>query len=329
MKIIIRSKYPTRPINQTKGGEKKMKHFRTILTLGIGAFVLATAAFLTNTWAKENVRMTRHNLSANPNIAASGTTEVCIFCHTPHGGAIDVGGGAAPLWNRNMTTMTPSANFVEYSSPNFDAIGNTPGKPKGVSLACLSCHDGSLAFDQLANFPGSGSVDAITFSAGNNVTAQGMMKNNPDVSPGAAGEFPMLGTNLSNDHPVSMEVPCGASPVDQQFAQICANLAPNGVKVSYITRDAGIFPADTRDRLRTYPTNGAGTYYIECASCHNPHEASRPGADGSTATDTANSRFLRHPSAGGTILPLGVITAAQLDTDRNAGSLLCLSCHQK
>src|SRR3972149_6300104 len=160
MKITIRSKYPTRPINQsanlqTKGGEKGMRHLRTIVSHGIAVFVLATAAFLTNTWAVENVRMTKHNLSANTNIGATGTTEVCIFCHTPHGGDTTVGGGSAPLWNRTVPT---SGSYSQvYTSPNFDAIDSdtaNKGKPKGVSLACLSCHDGTIAFDALANFGG-------------------------------------------------------------------------------------------------------------------------------------------------------------------------------
>jgi len=314
MKIIIRSKYPMRPINQTKGGEKKMRHFRTILTLGGAAFVLATVAFLTNTWATEDVRNSKHNLTTNPSIMAQGTTEVCVFCHTPHGGLTNVAGGAAPIWNRNLSTAT----YILYDSPNFDGKA-TVTQPQGVSVACLSCHDGTVAFDSLLNFGGSGSVNNITgFSP---TSAPKVDTTTRRMINSGTSEYPMLGTDLSNDHPISMEIPCSGTNTDPQFSQICGNIDSARLtagKVSYLSRsgDFTLIP-DGRDRIRAYPTV-AGKAFIECASCHNPHE-------------NTSTRFLRHPSIdGGTTLPLpSGITAAQLDADRNAGSLLCLSCHQK
>jgi len=319
MKITMKSEN----IYKQKGGEKKMKHLRIILAFGVTAFVLSTFAFLPDTWAVENVRMTKHNLSTNPNILAQGTTEVCIFCHTPHGGDTSVGGGAAPLWNRNLSTAT----YVLYDSPNFDGVSK--GQPAGVSKACLSCHDGTVAFDSLINFGGSGSTPNIT--GFNGVLVDPTTKAFSD----AAGPFPNLGSpkvggnpDLSNDHPISMEIPTN----DPQFAEIIANLTagPNATQTStqvkYLFRgNANTLPTDIRDRLRAYPTV-SGRAYIECASCHNPHEASRPGSDGGNATDTNNSRFLRYPSVVNTAEE-AILTANV--GDRNAGSLLCLSCHQK
>ncbi|MGH7274001.1 MAG: hypothetical protein ACREIQ_06085 [Nitrospiria bacterium] len=105
-------------------------------------------------WATEDVASTKHNLAVNQDIQLSSTTgaEICVFCHTPHGANPDAP-GAAPLWNRALPT---GSSFTPYTSPNFDAEGDTPGTPKGVSLACLSCHDGTIAFDALINAPGSG-----------------------------------------------------------------------------------------------------------------------------------------------------------------------------
>jgi len=282
---------------------------KIILALGITSFVVAIVAFLNSTWAAEDVKNSKHNLSTNPNILAQGTTEVCVFCHTPHGGRTDVAGGAAPLWNRNLSTAT----YTMYTSPNFEAQGTT-GKPEGVSVACLSCHDGTVAFDSLINFGGSGSTDNITGFNGPYVDTDGTFKEGtfpPDP-------FPNLGTNLSNDHPISMEIPCG---VDPQFNEICANLDTTRLaagKVAFIHRGpASTLPDDIRDRIRAYPTV-AGKPYIECASCHNPHENS-------------SSRFLRYPSVKGTA-DEALITSSPIDgkpENRNAGSLLCLSCHQK
>ena len=72
---------------------------------GLGLLVLM-AWIASTTWAREDVLHTKHNLSANPNVQATGTTRVCVFCHTPHGGDTTVGEGAAPLWNRSIPTST-------------------------------------------------------------------------------------------------------------------------------------------------------------------------------------------------------------------------------
>ncbi|MFY9268175.1 MAG: hypothetical protein WAO55_00330, partial [Candidatus Manganitrophaceae bacterium] len=170
---------------------RRFVHRYRLLFLGvltgalIGALTEMTLSLL-NVFAFEDVRHTKHNLAVNPDIAAGEGTdfrpgeltslrgarnpevrgiegdirlneEVCIFCHTPHGGQSNVGGvaGIAPLWNRRLSN--PMA-FTPYNSPNYDAqdLLGTPGRPKGVSLACLSCHDGAVAFDALINSSGSG-----------------------------------------------------------------------------------------------------------------------------------------------------------------------------
>lgn len=318
---------------EMKGGEKRMKHLRIFLVFGLAAFVIVTLAFLSNTWATEDVRNSKHNLGAGrtvDNYVQSTTTEVCVFCHTPHGSNTSVAGPAAPIWNRDMSKMTKSADFIAYTSPNFDALGDTPGKPKGVSLACLSCHDGSLAFDALLNFPGSGSVNNIGLTLNTKrVDAAGKMKND------AGNDFPMLGTDLSNDHPISMKIPCGQDPqFDNAVSlvaekQICNNLDTGELsagRVSPLYRGAssGVLPQDKRDRIRAYPTVGSDPY-IECASCHNPHE-------------NTSTRFLRAPSWDKNDPYYKTVDAAAVnertgatgvDASRNAGSLLCLSCHQK
>jgi hypothetical protein len=313
-----------------KGGEVvkwKLKIFMGVIALA------GTMAFFADSWGVEDVRNSKHNLAANTNIGATSSTgataEVCVFCHTPHGGATDVAGGNAPLWNRTLSTAT----YEMYTSPNFDGVGMTISgatQPKGVSLACLSCHDGTVAFDALFNLPGSGSPaeapgngGIISFNPTSGTPrvdpASGHMINNPSTQ-----EYPMLGTNLSNDHPISMEIPCGLDP---QFDGICNNreIGENAGraaagKVTYITRDPANFPwpDDVRDRLRAYPSV-AGGYYIECASCHNPHI----GDPTMGSTDpTARTRFLRLASWDPT-------DPAYDTSDPNAGSLVCLSCHEK
>ncbi len=315
MKITLRSKNKF----TKKGGEKKMKYSKIVIALVAAGLALGT--YITS-HAAEDVRSSKHNLATNPNILATGTTEVCIYCHTPHGGRSDVAGGAAPIWNRSLSTAT----YTVYTSPNFDAAGTTPGTPKGVSVACLSCHDGTVAFDALINKPGSGGYIGANITNGNVragltfagafVDADGSFKEGERPPTGTGAEpFPNLGTNLSNDHPISMEIPA----TDPQFAQILANIDGAALTAGHISplyrTAASTLPTDKRDRIRAYPTAGDGKAYIECASCHNPHEAT-------------STRFLRYPSFVGTAEETA-IGASTLNADRNAGSLLCLSCHQK
>jgi len=316
-----------------------MKRNNTLLAV---AMVVIILSLLTSAWAIEDVRHTKHNLSLNPNVGATvtgaGEGEVCIFCHTPHGGQSSRSdpnapySDAAPLWNRQATGPT-SGNYTMYSSPNFDGQ-NKKDKPQGVSLACLSCHDGTIALDALANYPGSGSNPSSLVVNRNwpRTDASGHMKNDPNLT------FPMLGIDLSNDHPISMEIP----DTDPQFKDL--TFTQDGL-LNFIQRASlsdSRLPVDKRDKIRAYPApngNSAGKF-IECASCHNPHEASRPGdpeydptridqaAAGITYTDTNNSRFLRFPSFDPT-MQVDTVRNALLHGDRNAGSLLCLSCHQK
>jgi hypothetical protein len=320
-------------ICKQKGGEKKMKHHRLMIAFGTTVFALTTLSFVATTSAKEDVRFTKHNLSANPNIVASGiptTTEVCIYCHTPHGGRTDVADGSAPLWNKALS----SASYDMYSSPNFDSPANNQGtKPLGVSQACLSCHDGTVAFDALINAPGSGGYTAANFT-GTTPVSLGHNLNGPYVDSNntfgpAAEPFPNLGTDLRNDHPISMEICNGTTAHDPQFTEACTSSTPStSGSVLKISR-TGTFPGDIRDNIRAYKSSGtAGRWFVECASCHNPHEASRPGNADGPYPDNLNSRFLRLPSVDLSSATDPAILAIK-NGDRNAGSLLCLSCHQK
>ena len=345
-----------------------------ILMISFGIWNSVAMAVHTNITSTEDIRNTKHNMTRNPDIlvnstAGTGTTEVCIFCHTPHG-ANPTLSGLAPLWQRNVS---PGTAFIAYSTPNFDASGLDAGRPKGVSLACLSCHDGNIAIDALINAPGSGGFEELnrttdgasisllwTFTAsgivgaGNKLTTgfrDGSEQDTTTDSPYSGGihdtltggtglegaePFPNLGLVISDDHPVGMQVPtpnfnantAGQLTTDPQFLLIgtFSNLdghPDDGKSVMYITKN-GQYPLDKRDRIRAYPSTGeAGSYWIECATCHNPH--------------TPRVSFLRLPSGQGPINGSTLIGAAWNSADAalpwakrpNSGSAICLSCHQK
>jgi hypothetical protein len=220
--------------------------------------------------------------------------------------------------------------------------------PVGVSLACLSCHDGSLALDALINMPGSGGFRTLTptsagligggtaFLTGGttanamSANARGAEKNYETLSGGTP--FPNLTQNLSDDHPISFEMQGVANP-DPQFDDVTVTDAGSVSLIGNTATGKTNAPLDRRDRLRLYPANGGNTNtntkqdWVECASCHNPH-APRP-------------LFLRLPlgataytTKGGGTLTVGDVLGTGpggglIADDPNAGSAVCLSCHEK
>jgi predicted CXXCH cytochrome family protein len=115
-----------------------------------------------------------HDLSTG-NVGGLGTNaDLCRYCHTPHNSR-----SVAPLWDRSDSLET----FTVYSSTTM--ADNVMPAPSGVSLGCLSCHDGVTAFDAVAGTTG---------TAGNDMT------NDFPNSPAN------LSNDLSNDHPVGVNM---------------------------------------------------------------------------------------------------------------------------
>ncbi|HUJ79307.1 MAG TPA: hypothetical protein VLY45_03200 [Nitrospiria bacterium] len=133
---------------------------------GLLMWVVAGSLAYADHFPAEAVSTTKHNLAQNPNIlfgsasTLKGGSEVCVYCHTPHGAGYAglLNTGFPPLWNRKINTDTAYQTYDQAGSPSFEASSATTlnGKVKGVSLACLSCHDGTIAFDALINLQGSG-----------------------------------------------------------------------------------------------------------------------------------------------------------------------------
>lgn len=78
-----------------------------------------------------------HDFSTNS--AWNTRKGVCSPCHSAHN---TDPAQIAPLWSHATTT----GPFTPYTSPTFNAGLH---QPDGVSLACLSCHDGTVAINQL------------------------------------------------------------------------------------------------------------------------------------------------------------------------------------
>jgi len=117
---------------------------------------------------------------------AGGAT--CSFCHTPHGAL-----PGTPLWSHRLST----AVYRIYESSSLQA---KVGQPTGASKLCLSCHDGTVALTETVRGASGGTY----------------------IPPGGAN----LGTDLSDDHPVSFVYSAGLTAQDPQLRPPLALPAP-------------------------------------------------------------------------------------------------------
>ncbi|MDX2059340.1 MAG: cytochrome c3 family protein [Gemmatimonadales bacterium] len=140
--------------------------------------------------AQDDVANSKHNMSTRSGLTNYG--EVCVYCHTPHGGQTQ----NAPLWNRNFSTATYQMYNNSYSSTIDMTVD---ASPTGVSLACLSCHDGTVGLDVIINRP----------NAVPNLTPSG---NTMPTEDAANQFFANLGVDLRNDHPISVAYSTAADP---------------------------------------------------------------------------------------------------------------------
>ena len=112
----------------------------------------------------------------------TGAGGMCNACHAPHEASNH--SASKPLWDHAETGET----FTMYASDTID--GAIAGAPQGVSLMCLSCHDGVTALDASGT-----NSDTMTTVSPTNVVA----------------------ANLSNDHPISITydvADTGLKPID-------------------------------------------------------------------------------------------------------------------
>lgn len=136
--------------------------------------IASALALLALPASAQEVANSPHNLSVSgPGpVKATTETEICIFCHTPHNSLPQ-----APLWNR----QDPGSTYILYTS---STLKGTPGQPSGATRLCLSCHDGTIALGAVRSRP-----------------AGIAMSGSSTMPPGHS----LLGVDLSDDHPVSLD----------------------------------------------------------------------------------------------------------------------------
>ena len=216
---------------------------KIVLLAALGVLVSATSAS-----AQATIAGGRHDLSAGSALRNSDTAingQTCVFCHTPHGGATTI-----PLWNRNAPT---GAGYQLYTSTTMGAASpGAAGVAAGMSGACLSCHDGSIAVDVLLNLGGVAKAANTSF-----VRQAGAEATFGTAGTGAfnlmTGGMPFMGTDLRNDHPITIIYETARAVTSSEFI----TQAITGSKIT----------------VGTLPLFGSATATatVECASCHNPH----------------------------------------------------------
>ena len=222
--------------------------------------------------ASAGIQGSRHDFSTTGASNLSGwyyTTDgvvdqVCIFCHTPHGAS---SGAAAEtnmtnqfLWNRINSIATVSTSYKVYSNPSWTNGIVIDNPPKGITLMCMSCHDGVTTMQNILHGPGGLSIST---AAPDSAMIGGL--DNPlwtgapvqyafsFIDPNIGGLGPVGVNNasgvadLSNDHPVSF------SWVD-------------------IPGELNTMASVKASPLKLYGPNNR----LECATCHDVHDDTIP-----------------------------------------------------
>jgi hypothetical protein len=311
-----------------------------------------------------DVRNTKHNLSSSSSseTRASGaaatlpdgttavvnTSEICVYCHTPHvASAQDAQGGLlVPLWNRRVGKTAAGADvaYTRYSSSSLDA--GALSNPEGSSKLCLSCHDGLIALGNVGVISGQGRslsgpagantgvvVPFQTVSPSGSTVATTTM---PDGVAANTGFTRRLGTDLSNDHPISVaytqalavsdgEMRVGTPDPNGSGTVVIpgSNLSAGGngwTRQSYdvaVGRRASgskaLLPLETATATSASNSLGAGT--VQCGTCHDPH-IREDAAGAGNIKFLRGSRFQRRNQPGDT-------------TYDAADDIMCLACHDK
>jgi predicted CXXCH cytochrome family protein len=231
MKTLMNNASPVRTGNGRRGVR---------LALGVALLLAAGSA------RAQGIRGSKHDLSSDGSWWGGDpmiSSQVCMYCHTPHHANTNLTDINAPLWNR---AIDRTKVFTTYSSPTM--VGS-PGNPNlTVSVLCLGCHDGTHA---MATANGYSFDDKHEVINGFRFNQRAEYVNCTSCHPGGTGlSYPTmrLGPNLSNDHPIAVSYPTGLgsrfkTPPDAQRGW----------------SDARLY-------------NGK----VECQSCHQVHDPSIP-----------------------------------------------------
>lgn len=222
--------------------------------------------------------------------AQSTNGRICIYCHHPHHAmtAAETGVGYSPLWNRTVpaTAFTPydngmmmndDAGYAEASAPGNSSSARNwmNGTPLigGVSMLCMSCHDGNTAMNAYSGLRNGAALD---------IPGSNSFQDTAGITTAIAGGANLAGGNgagggevdMSNHHPIGM------------------------VWADVVAADAEIATSDTEFLDASGVSIGvniAGLLYdgkMECVTCHDVHNTQNEvGAERFLWVSNNNSAF--------------------------------------
>ena len=161
------------------------------------------------------------------------TTQVCVYCHTPH---MPAGRTQDPLWNHTLSTQ---GSYGIYGSSTMNAAPTSMvGTDGSVGSLCMSCHDGTVAVNTLWKAPVDGAVGSTR-----NAFGTAVLNASNQIATTSGG---YVGTDLSNDHPVNFTYDAALIGQDKGLNPV-----------------AGVVAAGM-------PLFSASS--VQCATCHNVHD---------------------------------------------------------
>jgi len=201
---------------------KKM-HFLTVAI----ALVAAGAA------SAASIVGTAHDMRTYFGSGIGITTQVCVYCHTPH---MPAGRTQDPLWNHTLSTQ---GSYGIYGSSTMNAAPTSmTGSDGSVGSLCMSCHDGTVAVNTLWKAPVDGAVGSTR-----NAFGTAVLNASNQIATTSGG---YVGTDLSNDHPVNFTYDAALIGQDKGLNPV-----------------AGVVAAGM-------PLFSASS--VQCATCHNVHD---------------------------------------------------------
>lgn len=199
----------------------------TALTLALATVVLGSPLA-----ARAGIVGSPHDFSGETwNIVPSDKNSTCGVCHQPHHADSSV----VPLWIHTTTTPGQFTMYNTNTVPASKMVAAVDSTPGGVSLACLSCHDGTVAVNSYAGGLKGGTSVTITNSAN-------------------------LGVNLTHTHPISFTYDSALATADGFL---------NDPATSVLTPDTGSFSHGSDISIKGFLLNGGNR--LECSACHDVH----------------------------------------------------------
>jgi hypothetical protein len=265
-----------------------------------------------------------------------GSTEICLFCHTPHHGTSDV----APLWNKSVG----ATSYAGYGTTTAGTPNDLP--TSGSSLACLACHDGTRAWDNLINAPGKGTWNGTkwTSAVSGNAVNMGFMFSEDGAPKGnkhddtATSRHNLARNGLGNDHPINIEYRGQNGVNDESIDGAVASLRSSTTVISGINLDTDVqgVPLVEADGSPSGPNAWSVNGFIktdasidnllrdnkvECISCHDPHyrNQTNPEIDTSYGVTIHSTDFAMNDVDGSFLRRVG----------GNSDSGVCRTCHAK